>query len=419
VPTHSRSRAPVLDISAGNRHAFECLMHGAMSLFAIAPALRRDYVGMRARDVTSPAFVLGITFAFPTARVFAQSTAVPVAYSAPGDCPKGAEFTASVLARGRNVTTPIDDSGAAMRIAIAPESSGGYRGTLRMAPWDRAVREVRGTTCREVVDALAVVTVSSLGPPQESASAAAPVDTPVMPRPSGSTPAPPMTPAAPSAAPGGAPQTQRASRDLSAGNIGTAPKEVSVGAGTLEFDRDITMTLYGGVATGIVPGVVLPRFDFEAARTNLITVPDGHSYRVVPTARLHFTLFPDSPDAYRSRYGTTTAGGFGIGADLCSPLYYDRTGLSMLLCAEFMGGFFGVQTTSPSGVKGASVLKGFSTGGLGLDFAYNLGRHFHIALKTGAALAIGNLTAEAPDGSQIFKSNVLGLHGSIGAGGHF
>jgi hypothetical protein len=135
--------------------------------------------------------------------------------------------------------------------------------------------------------------------------------------------------------------------------------------------------------------------------------------------RLHFTLFPDSPEGYRSRYGTTTAGGFGIGADLCSPLDYDRMGLTMLLCAEFMGGYFGVQTTSPSGVTGATVIKGFSTGGLGIDFAYNFGRHFHVGLKTGAALAIGNLTAEAPDGSQIFKSDALSLHGMIGAGGHF
>jgi hypothetical protein len=124
-------------------------------------------------------------------------------------------------------------------------------------------------------------------------------------------------------------------------------------------------------------------------------------------------------DPYRSSYGTTTVSGFGVGADLCSPFYYDRTGLSVLLCAEFMGGYFGLQTTDPRGVAGPTKLAGYGTGGLGLDLAYNIGRHFNVGVKTGGAVVIGDLTANAPDGSQIFKSSVFSLHGMLGAGGHF
>ncbi|MDP9033363.1 MAG: hypothetical protein M3O50_01030 [Myxococcota bacterium] len=393
-----------------------------MSLFAIEARLPADYIGMRTRDVASPPILLlEVAIVVCALNAKAQPEPVRVAYSAAEGCPRGEEFAASVLTRGRNVTAVNDDSSATVRIAIATEPGGGYRGTLHMASSDRAAREVRGATCREVADALAVVTVSSLAPPLQGATAPTPIETTEFAPTPGETPAtamatPPPKPPTPTVSP-----PPHAVRESHTGNIGTAPNQLAVGPGTLKFDRDIMMTLYGGVQTGIVPGIVLPRFDFEVARTNFVTSPEGNSYRVVPTVRLHYTFFPPDPkQEYRSRYGATSAGGgIGIGADLCSPLYYDRTGLTMLLCAEFMGGYFAVQTISPTGVKLQDVIKGFSTGGLALDLAYNFGRHFHVGLKTGASLAIGNLTAEAPDGSQIFKSDVLSLHGLIGVGGHF
>jgi hypothetical protein len=185
----------------------------------------------------------------------------------------------------------------------------------------------------------------------------------------------------------------------------------------LKFDRDIAMSVFAGITTGLIPSVVMRRFDFEAARTNLVTTPDGDSYRVVPTVRLHFSYL-DNVD-FHSSYGTTSAGGFAIGADLCTPLHYDRAGFVASLCAEFMGGYFAVRTTTPLGVQGPTKITGFSTGGLGLDLAYNLTRHFHVGLKMGAALVIGAVTAEATDGAEIFRSSVLSLHGLLGAGGHF
>jgi hypothetical protein len=221
-----------------------------MSLFAIVAPRPRDYIVMRTRDVTSPAIVCVIALVLGPLSASAQPGPVRVAYAAPEGCPEGGEFAASVLARGRNVTTVGNDSGAAMWIAIETESSGGYRGTLHMGPSDRPAREVRGATCREVVDALAVVTVSSLGPPQPSASAAAPIDTPITPPPTDAKPATPRMPQAPRVASGSQPQTSRESRDLRAGNIGTAPKELAVSTGTLKFDHDIGMSLYGGVARG-------------------------------------------------------------------------------------------------------------------------------------------------------------------------
>jgi hypothetical protein len=170
--------------------------------------------------------------------------------------------------------------------------------------------------------------------------------------------------------------------------------------------------------TGLVPGLVLPRLDFEVARTNLVTSPEGASFRVVPTVRLHLSFFPYG-EPYHSNYGTTTVSGYGIGADICDPLYYDRGGFSFLLCAEFMGGYFGLQTTDPLGTKGPTRIEGTMTAGLGLDLNYNLGRHFHVGLKTGVGLVFGGLTADVSGGSQIFKSSLVALHAMLGVGGQF
>jgi hypothetical protein len=91
----------------------------------------------------------------------------------------------------------------------------------------------------------------------------------------------------------------------------------------------------------------------------------------------------------------------------------------VLLCAELMGGYFGVRTTSAQGVKGPTKITGFSTAGFGLDLAHNFGRHFHVGLKLGGAVVIGDVTAEASDGSEIFKSSEFSLHAMLGAGGNF
>jgi hypothetical protein len=364
---------------------------------------------MGTRPVTAPTIAVTLLAGavFRPLGASAQPAAVRIAYAAGEDCPGRDQFAASVAARGRIVVAVAGDSPSAMRVTIVAERAGGYRGTLQMGLSDEGKREVRGGNCREVVDALAVVTVSSLGPTEANAASATRIEVP----------ANPATPEATAVEPATPPVLVTPRVHAETGNIGTPPKELAVGAGTLRFDRDISMTAFGGVATGFVPSVVLPRFDFEVARTNLVTSPEGHSYRVVPTVRLHWTVF--GTGEYRSSYGTTEANALALGADICSPLYYDRTGLAVLFCAELMAGYFGVRTTSVQGVQGPDKIMGFGTAGFGLDLAYNFGRHFHLGLKLGAAVVMGGVLAEASDGSEIFKSSPFSLHGMIGAGGHF
>jgi hypothetical protein len=344
-----------------------------------------------------------------------------LAYSAPAACPSGAQFAAAVESRGRRIQVVADESTSVIYVTINPQS-GGYHGRIRMGPGlaSGTVRDVRGATCEIVVEALAVVLVSAMGPAddvQVPSSQAAdyeqggtapklPAEAPPSPAPPPQPPAPPLAPAA---SPPPAARTER---------VGPAPPEVNIGAGKLAFETDNAMTLLGGVAAGLIPSVVLPRFDFTWSRTNLVATPDGHRYRVFPTVQLYGSVFANGVP-YRSRYGSTEANGLGGGADLCAPLYYDRSALQFDLCADLLVGYFGVGTTSPQGVRGPARIEGVGTAGVQVDFAYNLGRHFHLGLKAGGAVVLGPLTAEASDGSTIFKSSLFSGNALFGAGGHF
>jgi hypothetical protein len=265
---------------------------GCLSFFVIVAPLHRDYFGMVTRQVTVPtiAVTLLVGLVFLPLGASAQPVAVRIAYAAASECPGGDQFATSVAARGRIVVAGAVDSPSAMRITIVAVPTGGYRGTLQMGPFDEGKREVRGGSCQEVADALAVVTVSSLGPAETNAGSATKIEAPATPVTREAKAGEPTTPV-----------PTIPSVHLETGYIGTPPKEVAVGAGTLRFDRDISMTAFAGVTTGIIPSVVLPRFDFEVARTNFVTSPEGRSYRLVPTVRVHFSFL--GPGEYHSNYG--------------------------------------------------------------------------------------------------------------------
>jgi hypothetical protein len=279
-----------------------------------------------------------------------------------------------------------------------------------MASSGEGAREVRGAMCRDVVDALALVAASSLGPGEAMPTP------PTVRVPAVDPPPPQPTPAQAPVPPTVANRPDRRQEDRTR----AAPREpLVVPAGTLAFDSTNSFGAFAGVMTGLFPKVAALRIDFvEATRTNLVASPDGHTYRVWPTVRLHGSTFPSLQ--YRSPYGTTNAGGgLALGADLCGAMYYDRSGLQVLECPEFMVGYTGVTTTTPQGVRIANGLEGFGTIGLGLDLTYNIGRHFNVGLKTGAALIVGGLKAEASNGATIVQSSTWSLHGMLGAGGHF
>jgi hypothetical protein len=379
-------------------------------LVIVAP-INRDYLDVLTYRIVPYAIAVALVGAiWPRLEALAQTTpGVPcVAYAAEKGCPTGAAFAAAVERRGRRVLVVDRDSPSTIRISIEAEP-GGYKGTLRTGSLEGGKREVRGATCTDVLDALAVVTVGMLRPPEPIPTSEATSEPP---------PSKVATGTPEQATTASTPPVWLPTESPPVGSVSATPDAVRVEAGTLRFDANNAMSVFGGVTTGIVPSVALPRFDFQWSRTNLVTAPDGHRYRVFPTVRLHGTLFANGAP-YRSRYGTTEANGIGGGVDLCDPLYYDPAGLQLQLCAEIMIGYFGVVTTNQQGVAGPIREAGVGTAGFGLDLAYNMGRHFHLGLEVGAAAVLGPLTALAPDGSQIFRSSLFSLHGLVGAGGQF
>ena len=97
------------------------------------------------------------------------------------------------------------------------------------------MREVHGTSCQEVVAALAVVSALALrgeGEPEPAARA--------------------VSPRAPPRAPPQAPPAKAAETRLQT-MVGYRAREVPVSAGTLTFDRARAFNLYAGAQLGLLP----------------------------------------------------------------------------------------------------------------------------------------------------------------------
>jgi hypothetical protein len=120
----------------------------------------------------------------------APAEAAPVhglAYDVPATCPGAVDFVGRVRAHAPGVSLRADGAPAEDRLDIAVEAhDGGHRGRLRRIVSGRstAAREVEGTRCEEVLDALALIAALGLDPtagPRLEAQAAAPAP----PRPNG------------------------------------------------------------------------------------------------------------------------------------------------------------------------------------------------------------------------------------------
>jgi hypothetical protein len=276
----------------------------------------------------------------------------------------------------------------ALSISITQEASG-YVGVLRAAQAGEAQRrEVRGASCREVVDALAVVTVGSLGP--ENAA--------------------PKEAGAPAAPEGEAPATPSPL-------VARMPGELSVGAGKLRFERDFSTTLYAGAMSGLIPGVWVPRYELNLGVANVMISPEGGHYQMGPLIRVHGALIGEA--SARAVPGTTRVAGFMVGIEVCAPMYFHREGLQWLVCPQFSTGQLQLRTTNAAGSEGPSKSVGLGLAGILTEVSYHFGPHVQAALKLGVDGLSGQISAEASDGSRIFSSSGLSVHGMLGLGGSF
>jgi hypothetical protein len=337
---------------------------------------------------------------------------VRLAYEAPEGCPAQPDFVAAVAARGGEFDgTPSAASHSMMVVAIRKDGTG-FAGAFQLRDDQTASdkREVYGQSCAEVVDALAVVTAIALR--SNVADLAAP----------GADVTPPPAPPGPPQSRAEAPAKPPVPRRLRARTayFPSRTQEVEVGAGTLRFDRQQSYVVAAGAAVGMVPSVVLPRYDLALVTANFVTAPDGTQRIDGAIVKARLTLFDQG--TYRSADTATTIYGASFAFGICSSPLYDTRGLVLLFCGEYGGGFLNLLTKGTDGAQIQSKNAGFGTIALDAEIQYNLGSTFVIEANVGGVGLIGNFTAERADGSSIFGTSSGTWHtsayGLLGIGFH-
>ena len=323
-------------------------------------------------------------------------------YRVPPGCPDQASFVDAVTKRGGNLTTAPAQSFEVRIRASEP----GFAGSLsvRSADVTSRAREVQGTSCEEVVEALAVVTAIALNEKTTGASSTEPPSV-----------APVAAASGVAAAP--APQPPRAARPAPIHAVTTlGRKTIAVPAGNVRLDHRFEIAGFGGVVLGLIPGQAVPRIDVSAARANFVTLPNGESHLLGTIARLRGSLLLNQ--SFHQADTEVELGGQQLGVGLCSSPYYREDGLVLLGCADLAIGLMQLKIREP-GLAERSQTMGFGQLGLSAEASYHFGRHFLLAAKLGIDVPVTRLEADRADGSRIFQSSAVMGSGMLGLGGAF
>jgi hypothetical protein len=334
-------------------------------------------------------------------------------YSAPRGCPPETEFVAAVGVRG-GLFERAEPEGSGRQLDVSIRKDGaGFAGSFQVVDGGGAsgAREVHASSCAEVMDGLAVVTAIALREDAEKTPATAPMasETPPVAVP----PAPAPAPAPPPAV---SPEPDEG-RLRGRSEFGMADKAVEVEAGRLAFRKAVALTLAAGGAVGLVPSVVLPRYDFTFTRADFVTTPGARSYLIGPIVRVRASVLGEG--TYRSQDLSTSAAGLSFGVGVCFSPIYDTRALVLLLCGEFGGGMMRFESKSAAGSQTQEKSPGFGTTALEVESDYNLGGTFHLNLKVGVDFLLNKLAAERLDGSEIFHSWQAAPYALAGLGLHF
>jgi hypothetical protein len=318
-------------------------------------------------------------------------------YQAPSGCPTEAEFVAAVAERGGQLQPDAPGREPnAFEVAIEQRDDGFHAAlSVRSEAGMSNPREVHAESCAQVVDALAAVTAIALNQPAPAPAPAAEFV------PSSSVQRDPSA----------------AARGPLRGGGDIWSKSIDVQAGKLHLDRALSVMAFAGPVLGFVPARVMQRLDVSVSRANFVTIPSGQSYLMGTIVRLRASLLFDQ--TYRFGDLRTEVGGQEFGASLCYSPYYDTAGWVLLGCAEISAGLMGLRSTNASGATTQNKTMGFGAIGLGIEASYSLSKLFQLGLRLGAQTLTSRITAERPDGSELFHSSPVIASGTLGFGVHF
>jgi hypothetical protein len=332
---------------------------------------------------------------------------VALAYETSVGCPSETDFKAAVEGRGGHFAGPGAPGAArALRVSIVQEASG-FHGTLQATNEDAtsALREVHGATCQEVVDALSVVGATALNPQADSTPG---VSAPERAAPVAATAAtkPEPEPTTTAFSHG----RLRATREL-------VNAQIQVEAGTLRLDYARAITAYAGAQFGLIPGMVMPRYDLSFSAASLVTTPGGKTYLHGVTPRVALSYLGQS--TYKTDDTSTDLRGLEFSLGACWSPIYDTRGWVALLCAHYGAGFMHIRTKDVEGAEIQDKTSGLGFAGLAIETQYNLGSLLQLGLKLGGDAMVDSFSAERKDGSRIFESSRFTGYGMLGLGIHF
>jgi hypothetical protein len=346
----------------------------------------------------------------PAALHYLVMIPVQLEYTAPTGCPTQVEFVALVANRGGTFAEPDANVRARRMLVSLRREASGHVGELELRADEAAsdARELRGQSCAEVAEALAVVAAIALRGAKEEAGTIAPP-------PPGTTPSEPVAPpaqGAPSAAPLATPRETRLRAIGAWGN-----DQVAVSAGPLQVRRSLALTLTGGAVLGAIPGVVVPRYDLTFSRANYITTPQGSNYLIGGIVGVRWSFLGKA--THRSGDFATRISGFKAGAHLCASLTYDTEGFVALFCSGFALGLVHLETEDRTSDYRQSKDIGIGAASIELNCSYNIGKYFHVNAVAGGEFWVGKLAAERADGSELFHSRLFNANLQLGVGVHF
>lgn len=319
---------------------------------------------------------------------------------------------AAVTARGADFDTPRAARVPQVMVVSIARAQDGFAGAFRVRDEREATnkREVRGASCREVADALAVVTAIALqggaGDGGEAPGApAAPPPVAADSQPSSSS----------ASAPAAAPSPPSSVR-LRAHSQWRPPTSVTVPAGTVRFDMGGTVGVYAGATVGLIPSLVLPQYELSIVVAPFVTTPDG-------AQRIHGVILKLDggiwgPATYRA--GDTKTDLWGLYADwnVCLTPTYDTEGLVVLFCFGGGGGALTFDTSAP-GMSTAEQIVGFVRADLSGGLQYYLGAGFHVGAQLRGGVNVGQIAAERADNTRVFSTSPTGsVEVLLGVGFH-
>lgn len=334
-------------------------------------------------------------------------------YQAPAGCPDAASFAAAVEGRGASLAGP-GGAGARLLVRIEP-GEGGFTGSLVLRSGAEASepRRVSGGSCAEVSDALAVVTAIAL---QRDAQAAPTAVGAATEAPQSAAP----TAAAAAASSGAAPPLAVPPFDVGSSGpleVVMVRKDLLVPSGRLVLGHISSYSLLAGVQLGAIPGVPLPRLDFDITRTNLVQTPGARAFVLGNQFRVRWTLL--GLRQHRVEGYETSLLGLKAGIGSCTPFSYNPAGLILKACADFAVGMVDLSARPVSGGAKREETQGLATAGVELDLQYSVSRWLHLDLRAGTELWLNRISAEREDGSRLFQSPLLNAHVLVGVGLHF